>query len=230
MTRPRPVVAIDGPAGAGKSTVARTVADRLGYALVDTGALYRAVALAVKNAGVAFENTDGVARVADDLVARGRLRFFAEAGRERILLDGEDVGEAIRTPEMSTGASRVSAIPGVRKALFALQRQAGEHGGVVLEGRDIGTVVFPDAELKFYLTASAQVRAARRFEELRAKGQPVTLEATLEEVKSRDLHDSTRAVSPLRQAEDAVLIDSSDLTVDEVVAQIVRAVRAHEPA
>jgi cytidylate kinase len=225
--RPRPVIAIDGPAGAGKSTIARTVALRLGYTLVDTGALYRTVALAAQRAGVVWDEPDSVERVAHDLVAQKKIRFFTEAdGQERILLGDEDVSEAIRTPEMSMGASRVSAVPGVRKALFALQRQAGENGGVVLEGRDIGTVVFPDAEHKFFLTASAEVRAQRRYEELCAKGLPADYSTTLAEVKRRDEQDTVRAVSPLRQADDAILIDSSHRSIEDVVSQIVSAVLA----
>lgn len=218
-----PRVAIDGPAGAGKSTVARRIADRLGFVLVDTGALYRAVALAAKRAGVGWDQEAEVTAIAESLAADHRIAFerHAELG-VRVLLDGEDVSSAIRAPDMSLGASRVSAIGGVRAALLDLQRQAGGGGGVVLEGRDIGTVVFPDAEVKFFLTAGATERAKRRHEELAAKGQPVSFEETLDDVERRDRADSQRAVAPLRQAEDAILIDSSGRDIDDVVGEMVR--------
>jgi cytidylate kinase len=148
----------------------------------------------------------------------------------RVLLGGEDVSRAIRTPEMSLGASRVSANPRVREALLAMQRQAGEGGGVVLEGRDIGTVVFPDAEVKFFLTATSTERASRRHTELTAKGQAVTLEDTLADVEKRDRADTLRPVAPLKQADDAVLVDSSGLPIEEVVAKMVDVVRARERA
>jgi cytidylate kinase len=217
--RERPIVAIDGPAGAGKSTVARRLADALGYLMVDTGALYRAVALAASRRGVSLADADAVGEVADGIVARAGLRLErAEDGSVRVWLDGEDVSQAIRTPEVSMGASTVSAHGPVRAALLELQRAAGRAGGVVLEGRDIGTVVFPDAEVKFFLTARPEIRARRRCDELRAKGQDVSLEDTLAEVQRRDAQDSGRAVAPLRKAEDALEVDSSESSVDEVVA------------
>jgi CMP/dCMP kinase len=228
--RVRPVVAIDGPAGAGKSTVARRLAQRLSFTLVDTGALYRAVALAAKRSGVAWDSEEGVTEVARRIVEGKRLALLPDAGRGvRVLLEGEDVSDAIRAADMGMGASRVSAIPGVRQALFDLQRLSGEEGGVVLEGRDIGTVVFPDAEVKFFLTASHEVRARRRYDELRAKGEKVDYEATLEDVKKRDRQDTTRPIAPLKQAADALLVDSSDRTADEVVEEMARVVRERYP-
>jgi cytidylate kinase len=224
--RPRPVIAIDGPAGAGKSTVARRVAEALGFVLVDTGALYRSIALAAQRAAVEWSDGQALGELARAVVLRGDMAFVAGPdGRGRVLLAGEDVSVAIRTPEIGLGASQVSAHPEVRAALLDLQRQAGKDGGVVLEGRDIGTVVFPDAEAKFFLTARPEVRAKRRYDELVAKGENVTFDATLAEVKRRDEADSTRAHAPLRRADDAILVDSSDLTTDEAVALIVQSVR-----
>ncbi len=221
MTGARPfVVAIDGPAGAGKSTASRRVAERLGFALVDTGAIYRAVALAASRAGVAYDHDRGLAGILPGL----EVRFApGPGGAQRVLLGGEDVSEAIRTPRMSLGASAVSARPGVRLALLGLQRRlalAGGSPGAVLEGRDIGTVVFPDADLKVFLTASDEVRARRRFEELRGRGDRSTLEQVLAEQRRRDRDDSERSLSPLQPAADAVVLDTSDLSLDEVVGRI----------
>ena len=225
--RARPIVAIDGPAGAGKSTVARRVAEALGFLLLDTGALYRTVAVAAKRASLAFDDAANVGVLARDLAAEGAITVAQDgtAGM-RVFLRGEDVSTEIRTPDMAMGASTVSAHPVVREALLALQRQAGTEGGVVLEGRDIGTVVFPDAEVKFFLTARPEVRARRRFDELTAKGQSVTFEETLEDVLRRDAQDTQRAVAPLRQADDAVLVESSSLDIDGVVERMVARVRA----
>jgi len=229
--RSRPIVAIDGPAGAGKSTVARKLADALGFVLVDTGALYRAVALAAKRTGVAWEDGTAVTALADALVARQGLAFARDAERGvRVVLDGQDVSEAIRAPDMGMGASTVSAHKGVRAALLDLQRQAGREGGVVLEGRDIGTVVFPEAEVKFFLTARPEVRARRRHEEQSARGATMTLEETLADVLRRDDQDTNRPVAPLRQAADAVLIDNSDITIDETVVRMAERVRARGTA
>ena len=173
--RARPIVAIDGPAGAGKSTIARQLARELGFLLVDTGAIYRTVALAAKRAGLAWEDGPSVTALAEGLVASGALEVYPSAtGAMGVKLSGEDVSEGIRTPDMSLGASTVSAHQGVRNVLLAMQRKAGADGGVVLEGRDIGTVVFPDAEVKLYLTARPEVRAQRRYDELTAKGQTVS--------------------------------------------------------
>ncbi len=210
--------------------MSRGVADALGFVLVDTGAMYRAVALAAERAGVDWSNGPAVGAVARDLVEHGTLRLLPDAARGvRVELQGEDVSEAIRAPEVGLGASAVSVHPEVRAALLDLQRQAGREGGVVLEGRDIGTVVFPEAEAKFFLTAKPEVRAMRRYEELVAKGQSVTLEQTLREVVARDKQDETRVIAPLRRAPDAVEIDCSTHTIDDTVALIVSHVRALVP-
>jgi cytidylate kinase len=224
--RKRPIVAIDGPAGAGKSTVARRLADALGYVLVDTGAMYRAVALSALRAGVAWNDAERVAGLARGIVGAHGLTFERDPKLGvRVKLNGEDVSEAIRTPDVAQGASTVSAHGEVRAVLLDLQRQAGAEGGVVLEGRDIGTVVFPDAEVKFFLTASPEVRARRRHEELVAKGQNVTFDATLADVKERDARDEGRAVAPLRRADGASLVDSTWMSVDETVAFMLGEVR-----
>lgn len=221
MTRKRPIVAIDGPAGAGKSTVARRLADALSFVLVDTGAMYRAVALAAKRAGIAWTDGSGLGALARGLVAKNALSFERDPGLGvRVKLASEDISDAIRTPEIAQGASTVSAHAEVRAELLEMQRMAGRAGGVVLEGRDIGTVVFPDAEVKFFLTASAEVRATRRHAELVAKGQAVTLQETLADVKRRDAQDEGRAVAPLKRADGAILVDSTTLTFEETVASM----------
>ncbi|MBL9022109.1 MAG: (d)CMP kinase [Myxococcales bacterium] len=227
--RARVLVAIDGPAGAGKSTVARRVAERLDMVLVDTGALYRCVALAASRAGLAFSDEEPVGALAARLAEARAIRLEADKERGvRALLEGEDVSIAIRTPEMSLGASQVSAIPRVRDALLAMQRQAGEKGGVVLEGRDIGTVVFPDAEVKFFLTASPEERATRRHLELVQKGTPASFQETLADVVKRDKADTERPVAPLRQADDAIVIDSGGKSIEDVVDEMVRLVSQRE--
>lgn len=228
--RKRPVVAIDGPAGAGKSTVTRRVAEALGYTMVDTGALYRTVALACQRAGISYEDEAGVGRVARELADGAALSMRQEAGQTRVTLRGEEVSVAIRSQEMGQGASFVSAIPSVREALLDTQRMLGRDGGVVLEGRDIGSVVFPDAEAKFFLTASAEVRARRRHAELAEKGAPPAFDDVLLEVEERDRRDRERPIAPLVRAADAVLVDSSELSVDDAVARIVSHVRAVEAA
>jgi CMP/dCMP kinase len=224
--RSRPIVAIDGPAGAGKSTVARRLADALGFVLVDTGALYRAVALAAEHAGIPWSDGAEVGNLARALVARGALAFERDKQGIRVWLDGDDITDAIRAPSIGMGASTVSAHMPVRDALLDMQRQAGRAGGVVLEGRDIGTVVFPDAEVKFFLTARPEVRARRRHDELVAKGSRATWEETLEDVRRRDEQDTTRSVAPLRPAADATLLDNSELSIDDTVGHMVAAVRA----
>jgi cytidylate kinase len=207
--------------------VARRLAARLGFTLVDTGALYRAVALASRRAGIAWDDEPAVVEVARRIVAARALELLPHPDKGvKVLLDGEDVSDAIRAADMGMGASRVSAIGGVREALFQLQRQAGERGGVVLEGRDIGTVVFPDAEVKFFLTASPEVRAKRRFDELVMRGERVDYDETLADVHRRDHQDSTRPIAPLKQADDAVLIDSSGRPVDAVVEEMAERVAA----
>jgi cytidylate kinase len=195
--------------------------------LVDTGALYRSVALAARRRGVDWSDERRVGEVAHALAAADAITFVTlPTGGQKIVLDGEDVSTAIRTQEIAEGASRVSAQPEVRAALLEMQRRAGRDGGVVLEGRDIGTVVFPDAEAKFFLTASVEVRAKRRHDELVGRGETPDLATIQQEVAQRDTRDSTRAIAPLRQADDAVLVDSSTVDVDSVVAQIVE--RVHQ--
>ena len=219
-----PIVAIDGPAGAGKSTVARELARRLGFTIVDTGAIYRAVALAAQRAGIGWEDDAALARLLD-----GGLEIsFAPAGDgQRVLLHGEDVTAAIRTPEISRGASVVSARPVVRQKLLGLQRQLGRGAvrGAVLEGRDIGTVVFPDADVKFFLTANDEARAARRHAELLDKGLPVPLGEVLADQRRRDKDDSERAIAPLKPAPDAVVIDTTGMDPGEVVERCYRLAR-----
>jgi CMP/dCMP kinase len=211
------VVAIDGPAGAGKSTVTKRLAARLGYQLLDTGAIYRAVALKARQMQLPWNDPLPLAAIAAAL----DVRFQMDGDRNRMWMDGAEVTDAIRTPEISDGASQVSAHPPVRAALLELQRRLGAQGGVVAEGRDIGTVVFPAAEAKFFLTASPEERARRRVAELRAKGMEVDYAATLEEIRIRDERDSNRAVAPLIQAPDAILVDSTHLSVDEIVEGMV---------
>jgi cytidylate kinase len=218
----RLVVAIDGPAGAGKSTTARLLAARLGYDLLDTGAIYRVMALLAKRAGVPWDNGPGVAAFADGL----ELRFRLDDGVNHVLVAGADVTKDIRTPEISDGASRVSALPEVRAALLGIQRRLGAEGGVVVEGRDIGTVVFPDAGAKFFLTANTDERARRRVAELQAAGRPADFETTRNEMQARDQRDSTRAVAPLKQASDAIAVDSTSLSPDEVVEKMASIVSA----
>ncbi|HEY2748606.1 MAG TPA: (d)CMP kinase [Polyangia bacterium] len=213
------VIAIDGPAGAGKSTAARALARRLGFFLLDTGAIYRTVALAASRAGVAFSDAEPLGHIAEALAIR-----FDEAGR--VFLGDEEISTLIRTPEMSQGASTVSAHPIVRQALLGLQRKLAARGRCVVEGRDIGTVVLPWAPLKIFLTASPDVRARRRYDELVAKGQTVDLAATLQEILIRDERDSNRAAAPLKQADDAVLLDTSALDEAAVVDRMEALARA----
>ncbi|HMC94612.1 MAG TPA: (d)CMP kinase, partial [Polyangia bacterium] len=183
------------------------------YALLDTGAIYRVMALRARERGIAWDDGPGVASLAEGL----SISFKLEGSVNRVFADGQDLGTTIRTPEISDGASRVSALPEVRAALLGLQRRIGAAGGVVVEGRDIGTVVFPQAEAKFFLTASADERARRRVAELRAAGRPAELDTTRAELVARDERDSTRAAAPLRKADDAIEIDSSALSPTEVV-------------
>jgi cytidylate kinase len=226
--RKRPIVAVDGPAGSGKTTVSRRVAEQLGYVVLDTGALYRTLALASSRAGLA-QNAPALGAFCQKLVDRGAIVLEPlPGGGVRVLLDGEDVSGAIRTPEMSERASQVSVVPEVRAALLDLQRKIGEQGGVVVEGRDIGSVVFPDAEAKFYLTASVERRAERRYVELSTTEHAPTLGSVLQQVVERDRRDSERAVAPLVQARDATLMDSTNLGIDQVVERIVEAVRRIE--
>jgi cytidylate kinase len=225
----RPVVAIDGPAGAGKSTVSKLAAAELGYLLVDTGALYRVVALAALRERVSWGDSAVLAEFATRLVAEHAVQLDTRPdGGVAVRLRGEDVSVAIREPSVAQGASIVSAVPAVREALLDMQRAAGGQGGVVLEGRDIGTVVFPSAEAKFFLTASVDVRAQRRLDELLARGDAAEFESVRRAVTERDLRDSTRPVAPLKQAPDALAIDASVLSIAEVVSRIVERVREVE--
>jgi CMP/dCMP kinase len=219
----RIVVAIDGPAGAGKSTVARELAHRLGYTLVDTGALYRGVALAAKERGIAWDDGPSLGGLAASL----QLGFVTAAdGEPRLLLDGRDVSAEIRTPELAMGASDVSKHSQVRDALLALQRLLGAQGGVVLEGRDIGTVVFPDAKAKIFLTASAERRATRRVRDQESRGIQSDAETTLQEIRARDAQDQSRPIAPLKPATDSIVVDTTDLEFDQVVAHLLEIVRS----
>jgi cytidylate kinase len=211
-------IAIDGPAGAGKSTLARRLASRLGFLYIDTGAMYRAVALWAQRLGVGW---DDAARL-EQLARESRIEL-APGGR--VLLNGEDVSEAIRAPEISEGASRVSAVPGVRRALVEKQQQMGREASVVMEGRDIGTVVFPDAEVKIYLDATPEERTRRRLKDLAARGMQANFAQVLHEIERRDQRDSTRADSPLRQAPDAIYVDSTSMSEDEVEEALLKIVR-----
>ncbi|HEY8143602.1 MAG TPA: (d)CMP kinase [Kofleriaceae bacterium] len=225
--RRRPiVVAIDGPAGAGKSTVSKRLTSLLGYRLLDTGALYRSVALSAKRRGVSYADAGALAAIAAGL----DVNFQLDGMTNRVFLTGEDVSAAIRTPEVSEGSSIVSAVPEVRAALLQLQRELAGKGGVVAEGRDVGTVVLPDAGAKFFLTASDEVRAKRRVEELRAAGIAAMYDETLAEMRRRDERDSSREAAPLVCAPDAIVVDSSILAIDEVVDQMERIVRERERA
>jgi CMP/dCMP kinase len=222
-----PVIAIDGPSGSGKGTIARRVATKLGFHLLDSGALYRLVALAGSRQGVRPDDAEGHAEVARRLDVEFAVD---EAGDERILLGGEDVTRAIRTETAGAEASRVAAMPPVRSALLDRQHAFARPPGLVADGRDMGTVVFPQAPLKIYLTASADERARRRHKQLKDKGLTVNIAGLSQEIRERDLRDSSRSVAPLRPAEDAVILDSTGLTIEQVVEQVLGLARSRLPA
>lgn len=215
------IVAIDGPSGAGKSSLTKLLAQRLGYIHIDTGAMFRSVALMAKRAGIACEDDAGLAELCRGL----NISFCRDGENARVLVNDEDVSSAIRSEEIGLFTSCISARKPVRDALLAMQRKMAEKGGVILEGRDIGTVVFPDAEVKFFLSASAEERGRRRFLELSGRGEQVTLEETISKVVCRDKQDEGRQHAPLRKAADAVAIDSTRLSIEEVLEVMERTVR-----
>ena len=226
MTKPF-IIAIDGPSGAGKSTLGRRLARELGLLYIDTGAMYRAVALAASAAGVNESNAEALTEVAH----RARVRLEGDPDSLRVYLDGRDVSEEIRGEGVGRVASVVSAVPGVRRELVRRQRELGEAGaGCVLDGRDIGTVVFPAADVKFFLTAAPEARARRRLEEERTRDAARDFEATLADLNDRDLRDATRADSPLAIADDAVVIDTTELSVEEVFQTMLRTVQSRQAA
>ena len=225
MTRSRPVVAIDGPGAAGKSTVARRLAEVLGFEYVNTGAMYRGVALAAREAGIDADDPEAERKL-DALLERTRIDFSGG----QIMLNGRDVSAEIGTPELGEIASRLSMLGVVRERMLDLQRAAGARGGVVMEGRDIGSVVFPDADVKFFLDASPEVRAERRWRELAAHGIEISREQVLAQLQERDRRDSGRELAPLRPAPDAEVIDASRMSIEEVVTLMAERVRARDGA
>ncbi|MCB9489115.1 MAG: (d)CMP kinase [Deltaproteobacteria bacterium] len=213
----KPIIAIDGPSGVGKTTASKAVAAQLGFTYIDTGAMYRAVGLLATRRGLPPEQTPELVSLLSDL----DLRFERTNGAQRVIANGEDVSAAIREHAASAAASAFSRIPAVRTAMVAQQRKMGAAGAVVMEGRDIGSNVFPDAELKVFLTATPEVKAKRRYEELRARGEDVDYEKILQDQNLRDEADSNRSLNPLIQTEDARVLDTSDLDADQVVQTIV---------
>jgi cytidylate kinase len=212
------VITIDGPAGSGKSTVSRMLAERLNYAFLDTGALYRAVAYSASKKGIPPDDEERL----KSLCNRIEIEVRNQDGVMKVLVDGEDVSDRIRTPWVSMMASRVSAVPAVRQALLLLQRKTGGRGAIVAEGRDMGTVVFPTADFKFFLTAGVEERSRRRYLELVEKGESISLEDVREDVIRRDRQDTDREIAPLRPAEGAILVDSSELTASGVIENMLK--------
>jgi len=220
----RHIITIDGPAGAGKSTISRLLARHLGYLYLDTGAMYRAVALAARRRGLNESDTSAIVKLANSV----SLRFIGDPEDPKILLWDKDVSREIRTPEMDMLSSSVSKIPEVRQALVGIQRQMGLSHDLVAEGRDMGTVVFPHARDKFFLTASTEVRARRRYKERRERGEEISLDSVITEIESRDLQDSSRAVAPLRPSPEAIVIDTSEMDIGEVLEVILMEIRPRE--
>lgn len=214
-------IAIDGPAGAGKSTIAKKLAKELGYYYVDTGAIYRTVAYFLDLLGISPKDADGVERYIDELTVGIE---YDKTGRQHMIMNGMDVTDEIRTQDISQKASLVSAHKVVRDMLLDMQRDVARHNNVIMDGRDIGTVVLPNATVKIFLTASAEVRAQRRTDELLSKGQKVSYEQTLKDIKQRDYQDSNRPIAPLKQAKDAILLDTSALDIDGVIREMKRIV------
>ncbi|MES2821709.1 MAG: (d)CMP kinase [Pseudomonadota bacterium] len=223
-----PVIAIDGPSGSGKGTVAGLLAKKLGWSLLDSGALYRLLAFAARNHGIDLTNEEAIKLLAAHL----DVQFIAatDGQAQRIILEGEEVTDAIRNEQVGAGASLVAALPAVRDALLQRQRAFREAPGLVADGRDMGTVVFPDAPLKIFLTASAEERARRRFLQLKAKGDDVNLASLLDEIRTRDERDTQRAVAPLKAAPDAIQLDSTVLSIEQVLEQILREVALRDLA
>ena len=214
-------IAIDGPSGAGKSTLARALAAQLGFAYVDTGAMYRAIGLYVRDAGIAKDDAEGVVAALDGITLD--LKF--ENGEQKLYLCGEEVGDRIRTQEISLYASAVSALPAVREFLLDMQRGIAARTSVIMDGRDIGTVILPSAQVKLFLSANDEERARRRFEELRAKGDTISYEEVLEGMRLRDKNDSSRAVAPAIPADDAIMLDNSGCTLRETVERALEIIR-----
>ena len=216
-TKTVPVIAVDGPGGSGKGTITTRLAEYLGWHFLDSGALYRLAALAVMKQQVPLDDEVALGKLAANL----DIRFETHGGAVKALLEGEDVTERLRAEDTGVVASRIAAIPAVRSALSERQRQFRQPPGLVADGRDMGTVIFPDAQLKIFLTASAEIRAKRRYKQLKDKGESVNLTRLFREIKARDLRDQSRSIAPLRPAEDAVIIDSTDMSIDEVFNKVV---------
>ncbi|WP_165942104.1 (d)CMP kinase [Candidatus Syntrophosphaera thermopropionivorans] len=216
------IIAIDGPAASGKSTTAQLLAEKLGYVYIDTGAMYRACALKAKKMGIDINDEESIRELLDDI----DIRIENHNSKNRIFLDGEDVSEDIRADDISALASAISAIPAVRYKMVELQRKMGEKGGVILDGRDIGTFVFPTAEVKFFLTASPEVRAKRRWLELQQKGINKDFSEVLADLVKRDNNDSQRALAPLKKADDAIEVDTSNITIEEQTDYLYQIIRS----
>ncbi len=220
-------VAIDGPVGAGKSTIARECAKRIGFIYVDTGALYRTVGLFCKRNNIEI-SADNEENINSAITAGLKLEIKLENGTQLVFMNGENVSEEIRLPEMSMAASAVSAIPSVRRFLLETQRSVARENNVIMDGRDIGTVILPDAQVKIFLTAKAEIRAKRRYDELIAKGMDVKFEDVLNDLNTRDYNDSHRAEAPLRQADDAILLDTSEYDFEQSVQAVIKLIEERQ--